>query len=60
MAEDLVIVGGGVMGWVGRVLCELALQQGTVYDIGRFRPARFDQEGFDDAAIDARPAAAAR
>jgi glycine/D-amino acid oxidase-like deaminating enzyme len=30
--------------WVGRVLAELALQDGTVYDIGRFDPARF-QEG---------------
>jgi glycine/D-amino acid oxidase-like deaminating enzyme len=27
--------------WVGRVLAELALEQGTVYDIGRFDPARF-------------------
>jgi sarcosine oxidase len=27
--------------WVGRVLAELALQDGTVYDIGRFDPARF-------------------
>jgi glycine/D-amino acid oxidase-like deaminating enzyme len=27
--------------WVGRVLAELALQQGTVYDIHRFDPARF-------------------
>ena len=27
--------------WVGRVLAELALEQGTVYDIGRFEPARF-------------------
>ena len=27
--------------WVGRVLAQLALQQGTVYDIGRFAPARF-------------------
>ena len=27
--------------WVGRVLAQLALQQGTVYDIGRFTPARF-------------------
>ena len=30
--------------WVGRVLAELALQGGTVYDIARFDPARF-QEG---------------
>jgi len=27
--------------WVGRVLAELALQEGTVYDIARFDPARF-------------------
>ena len=27
--------------WVGRVLSELALREGTVYDIGRFSPARF-------------------
>ena len=30
--------------WVGRVLAELALQNGTVYDIARFDPVRF-QEG---------------
>lgn len=30
--------------WVGRVLAELALQGGSVYDITRFEPARF-QEG---------------
>jgi glycine/D-amino acid oxidase-like deaminating enzyme len=30
--------------WVGRVLAELALQDGTVYDVARFDPARF-QEG---------------
>ena len=30
--------------WVGRVLAQLALQQGTVYDIGRFTPARFAAE----------------
>jgi hypothetical protein len=30
---------------VGLVLAELALQQGTVYDIGRFTPARFAAEG---------------
>ena len=29
--------------WVGRVLAECALQGGTVYDIARFDPARFDQ-----------------
>jgi len=27
--------------WVGRVLAQLALQRGTVYDIRRFTPARF-------------------
>jgi sarcosine oxidase len=31
--------------WVGRVLAQLALQRGTVYDIGRFTPARFAVEG---------------
>jgi glycine/D-amino acid oxidase-like deaminating enzyme len=29
--------------WVGRVLAELALQDGTVYDVRRFDPARFDE-----------------
>jgi glycine/D-amino acid oxidase-like deaminating enzyme len=29
--------------WVGRVLATCALQGGTVYDIARFDPARFDQ-----------------
>jgi sarcosine oxidase len=50
--------------WVGRVLVDLALQDGTVYDIGRFDPARFATAGgrpgpggADDAAD---PAAAAR
>ena len=37
--------------WVGRVLAELALQQGTVYDIGRFDPTRFTTGGSDDALI---------
>jgi glycine/D-amino acid oxidase-like deaminating enzyme len=27
--------------WVGRVLAQLALQDGTIYDIARFDPARF-------------------
>ena len=31
--------------WVGRVLAQLALQRGTVYDIGRFTPAGFAAEG---------------
>jgi glycine/D-amino acid oxidase-like deaminating enzyme len=45
--------------WVGRVLAELALQDGTVYDIGRFAPARF-QEGrtIDAPSVAADPAAA--
>jgi sarcosine oxidase len=30
--------------WVGRVLAELAVQDGTVYDIARFDPARFEQD----------------
>jgi glycine/D-amino acid oxidase-like deaminating enzyme len=30
--------------WVGRVLASCALQGGTVYDIGRFDPARFDPQ----------------
>jgi sarcosine oxidase len=29
--------------WVGRVLASCALQGGTVYDIGRFDPARFEE-----------------
>ena len=46
--------------WVGRVLCELALQDGTVYDIDRFDPARFTtQGGADDArSVDPHTAAA--
>jgi hypothetical protein len=40
------------------VLAELALQQGTVYDIGRFSPARFAKEDIDDPFVtDARAAA---
>jgi sarcosine oxidase len=31
--------------WVGRVLAELALQDGTVYDVDRFDPARFAEGG---------------
>jgi glycine/D-amino acid oxidase-like deaminating enzyme len=27
--------------WVGKVLAQLAVQRGTVYDVGRFMPARF-------------------
>jgi sarcosine oxidase len=35
--------------WVGRVLAGLAVQEGTVYDIARFDPSRF-QEVRNDAA----------
>jgi glycine/D-amino acid oxidase-like deaminating enzyme len=31
--------------WAGRVLAQLALQQGTVYDIRRFAPGRFAGDG---------------
>jgi sarcosine oxidase len=44
--------------WVGRVLAELALQDGTVYDIARFDPARFDAG--EEAGRDADAATAAR
>jgi glycine/D-amino acid oxidase-like deaminating enzyme len=44
--------------WVGRVLAELALQQGTVYDIARFDPSRFAEGGSHDA-LTADTAAAA-
>lgn len=37
--------------WVGRVLAELALQEGTVYDIGRFDPARFTKGGSNAGPI---------
>ena len=46
--------------WVGRVLAELALQRGTVYDIARFDPARFQSEVRDGATVRPDPAAAAR
>ena len=45
--------------WVGRVLAELALEGGTVYDIDRFDPARFTEGGAgDDTTVDPDPAAA--
>jgi glycine/D-amino acid oxidase-like deaminating enzyme len=34
--------------WVGRVLAESAVQGGTVYDIARFDPARFDEGNATD------------
>jgi glycine/D-amino acid oxidase-like deaminating enzyme len=36
--------------WVGRVLAESAVQGGTVYDIARFDPARFDEGNPTDAS----------
>jgi glycine/D-amino acid oxidase-like deaminating enzyme len=45
--------------WVGRVLAELALQDGTVYDIARFDPARFDEGSSAHEPPVARDAAAA-
>ena len=34
--------------WIGRVLFQLALQGGTVYDVARFAPARFLTPGTED------------
>jgi sarcosine oxidase len=45
--------------WVGRVLAELALQDGTVYDIARFDPARFTEGRRTDEPSLAQDAAAA-
>jgi sarcosine oxidase len=45
--------------WVGRVLAELAVAGGTVYDVNRFDPARFDAATPTDAPLDTDPAAAA-
>jgi len=44
------------------VLAELALQDGTVYDVARFDPARFDhsKEARDEPALAENPAAATR
>jgi glycine/D-amino acid oxidase-like deaminating enzyme len=46
--------------WVGRVLADLALRDRTEYDIDRFDPARFEQEGRgrDGQAVAEDPAAA--
>jgi glycine/D-amino acid oxidase-like deaminating enzyme len=45
--------------WVGRVLAQLALQGGTVYDVARFDPGRFIEKGRTDGApVAANPAAA--
>jgi glycine/D-amino acid oxidase-like deaminating enzyme len=45
--------------WVGRVLAELALQDGTVYDVARFDPGRFLTEGRTHGAPVATDPAAA-
>ena len=45
--------------WVGRVLAELAVQAGTVYDIGRFDPARFKDATTTDDPVAKDPATAA-
>ena len=38
--------------WVGRVLAESAVQGGTVYDIARFDPARFEEgKATDDPSV---------
>jgi sarcosine oxidase len=62
---DRTVVGVGWRGtgykfapWVGRVLADLALQGGTVYDIARFDPARFTTS--ERNATDADAAATAR
>jgi sarcosine oxidase len=45
--------------WVGRVLAELALHDGTVYDIARFNPARFEEGSTTHEPSVAQDAAAA-
>jgi glycine/D-amino acid oxidase-like deaminating enzyme len=44
--------------WVGRVLAELALQDGTVYDIARFDPVRFEGKTTHEPSVAQDPAAA--
>jgi sarcosine oxidase len=44
--------------WVGRVLADLALRDGSEHDIERFDPARFQEGGSDEQAV-AEDAAAA-
>ena len=47
--------------WVGRVLADLALRDGSGHDIGRFDPARFQEGGrTDEQTVTADPAAATR
>ena len=64
---DNVFVGVGWRGtgykfapWVGRVLFELALREGTVYDIDRFSPARFTTAASVEGYSRADPASAGR
>lgn len=45
--------------WVGRVLAELAVQAGTVYDIHRFDPARFEEATATDVPVAPDPEATA-
>ena len=45
--------------WVGRVLAELAVSAGTVYDIDRFDPARFEDATATDAPVEKDPATTA-
>ena len=46
--------------WVGRVLADLALADGTQYDINRFDPARFEEGGSHEQAVAEDPAATPR
>ncbi len=46
--------------WVGRVLADLALADGTQYDIDRFDPARFEEGGSHEQAVAEDPAATPR
>jgi glycine/D-amino acid oxidase-like deaminating enzyme len=64
---DNVYVGVGWRGtgykfapWIGRVLHQLALQDGTVYDINRFDPARFDSARTGSARTDSAPSASGK
>lgn len=45
--------------WIGRVLAELAVSAGTVYDIDRFDPARFEEGASPDDSVAKDPATTA-
>ncbi len=45
--------------WIGRVLAELAVSAGTVYDIDRFDPARFEEGTSPDDSVAKDPATTA-